>query len=221
MSVWSNLLKAGVTVAKGTGTAVKETAKLAGSAAKETAKLAGTATKETAKVAGKAVLHPAETVKAAGGAVKTAAGAAAVGYVGWEKLTTDKSIAKIVSDAVVGEKGTETIVHSAEAVAGLKDVAGEAVSQVGSALGNIAGGNVSGLKIAGLIAAAAMLFGRTGFLGKIGGFLLGMMILNNSGLLRGASAGLGGAPVSYGAGAASDAGGGVDLNESGYRGMRR
>ena len=35
--------------------------------------------------------------------MKTATVGAAAGYVGWEKLTTDKSVVRIVSDAVIGE----------------------------------------------------------------------------------------------------------------------
>ena len=33
----------------------------------------------------------------------------AVGYVGWEKLTTDKSVVHIVSDAVIGKSATDTL----------------------------------------------------------------------------------------------------------------
>lgn len=45
---------------------------------------------------------------------------------------------------------------------------------------NIFKGNVSGLSIAGLLAAGLMIFGRTGFLGKIGGVLLAMMLIGNN-----------------------------------------
>ena len=43
------------------------------------------------KYGGKAVLHPSQTLRGAGQAVKTATIGGAVGYVGWEKLTTDKA----------------------------------------------------------------------------------------------------------------------------------
>lgn len=45
---------------------------------------------------------------------------------------------------------------------------------------NIFKGNVSGMSIAGLLAAGLMIFGRTGFLAKIGGALLAMMLIGNN-----------------------------------------
>ena len=45
---------------------------------------------------------------------------------------------------------------------------------------NIGKGNVSGLSVVGLVAAAFMVFGRFGWLGKIAGALLGMMIIGNN-----------------------------------------
>ena len=68
MGVWSTLLKYGGKAMKGVGTA----------------------TATTGKSMGKAVLHPSQTLRGAGQAVKTATIGGAVGYVGWEKLTTDK-----------------------------------------------------------------------------------------------------------------------------------
>ena len=49
------------------------------------------------------------------------------GYVGWEKLTTDKSVVRIVSDAVIGEPATDALADTAEDVRGLTDKAGEDV----------------------------------------------------------------------------------------------
>ena len=72
MGVWSTLLKYGGKAAKGVGTA----------------------TAATGKSMGKAVLHPSQTLRGAGQAVKTATIGGAVGYVGWEKLTTDKSVVR-------------------------------------------------------------------------------------------------------------------------------
>lgn len=44
---------------------------------------------------------------------------------------------------------------------------------------------MSGLNIAGLIAAAYLVFGRFGWLGKIAGLFLGMMLIgNNAGVVR-------------------------------------
>ena len=167
------------------------------------------------KSAGHAVLHPSQTLRGAGQAVKTAAIGGAVGYVGWEKLTSDKSVARIVSDAVVGESVTNAIAGTADGVRELKDKAGEAIEHVGGAaagigskldgasnflreasgggltemLGgffrNLGRGNVSGLSIAGLIAAALLIFGRFGWLGKIAGAFLAMMLIgNNAGVFR-------------------------------------
>ena len=193
MGVWSTLLKYGGKAAKGVGTA----------------------TAATGKSMGKAVLHPSQTLRGAGQAVKTATIGGAVGYVGWEKLTTDKSVVRIVSDAVVGESVTDTIAGTADSVRELTGKAGEAVSSVNGAVTgidnklngvsnflrqasgggsldmfgnffrNLGSGNVSGLSIAGLVAAAFLIFGRFGWLGKIAGAFLGMMLIgNNAGVFR-------------------------------------
>lgn len=179
------------------------------------AKGVGTATAATGKSMGKAVLHPSQTLRGAGQAVKTATIGGAVGYVGWEKLTTDKSVVRIVSDAVVGESVTDTIAGTADSVRELTGKAGEAVSSVSGAVTgidnklngvsnflrqasgggsldmfgnffrNLGSGNVSGLSIAGLVAAAFLIFGRFGWLGKIAGAFLGMMLIgNNAGVFR-------------------------------------
>ena len=193
MGVWSTLLKYSGKAAKGVGTA----------------------TAATGKSMGKAVLHPSQTLRGAGQAVKTATIGGAVGYVGWEKLTTDKSVVRIVSDAVVGESVTDTIACTADGVRELTGKAGEAVSSVSGAVTgidnklngvsnflrqasggggldmcgnffrNLGSGNVSGLSIAGLVAAAFLIFGRFGWLGKIAGAFLGMMLIgNNAGVFR-------------------------------------
>ena len=56
---------------------------------------ANKATSATGKSVGNAVLHPSQTLRGAGQAVKTATIGGAVGYVGWEKLTTDKSVVPV------------------------------------------------------------------------------------------------------------------------------
>ena len=193
MGVWSTLLKYGGKAMKGVGTA----------------------TATTGKSMGKAVLHPSQTLCGAGQAVKTATIGGAVGYVGWEKLTTDKSVVRIVSDAVIGEPATNTLAETADGVRELTGKAGEAVSSVSGAVTgidnklhgvsnflrqasggegldmfgnffrNLGSGNVSGLSIAGLVAAAFLIFGRFGWLGKIAGAFLGMMLIgNNAGVFR-------------------------------------
>ena len=64
---------------------------------------------------------------------------------------------------------------------------------------NLGRGNVSGLSIAGLVAAACLVFGRFGWLGKIAGALLGMMLIgNNSGIIHTATQeNMARTPVSY------------------------
>ena len=178
-------------------------------------KAGGKAAGATGKAVGGAVLHPSQTLRGAGSALKTATVGAAAGYVGWEKLTTDKSVVRIVSDAVVGESVTDTIACTADGVRELTGKAGEAVSSVSGAVTgidnklngvsnflrqasggggldmfgnffrNLGSGNVSGLSIAGLVAAAFLIFGRFGWLGKIAGAFLGMMLIgNNAGVFR-------------------------------------
>lgn len=193
MGFWSTVLKYGGKAVKGVGTV----------------------TMATGKSVGKAALNPSQTLRGMGQAVKTATIGGAVGYVGWEKLTTDKSVVRIVSDAVVGESVTNAIAGTADDVRELKGKAGEAVDAVSGAVAgidsklggvsnflrgasggglldmfgnffrNLGQGNVSGLNIAGLVAAAFLIFGRFGWLGKIAGAFLGMMLIgNNAGIFR-------------------------------------
>ena len=197
MGFWSSLLKTGC----------------------KAVKYGGKATVATGKSVGNAVLHPSQTLRGAGSALKTATVGGAVGYVGWEKLTTDKSVVRIVSDAVIGEKASEGISNAvdtaAETVSRITDKAEQTLDGVsqasssfsstldgasnflgsvssgngGNMLGNffcnLANGKVSGLSIAGLIAGAFLVFGRTGWLGKIAGaFLMMMTIGNHANLLQ-------------------------------------
>ena len=115
MGVWDTILKYGGKAAKGMG------------------KAAGA----TGKSVGQAVIHPSQTLRGAGQAVKTATIGGAVGYVGWEKLTTDKSVARIVSEAVIGESATNTLAGTTEEVKELKDKAGEAMDAVGETVSGI------------------------------------------------------------------------------------
>lgn len=177
-------------------------------------KTGGKAVGATGKAVGGAVLHPSQTLRGAGKAVKTATVGAAAGYVGWEKLTTDKSVVRIVSDAVIGEKASEGIGNAvdtaAQTVSRITDKAeqtldgvskatsdlsttldgasnflggitnGNAGNMLGNFFSNLAHGRVSGLSIAGLIAGAFLVFGRTGWLGKIAGIFLTMMMIGNN-----------------------------------------
>lgn len=63
----------------------------------------------------------------------------------------------------------------------LKNVCGgNGADMFGNFFSNIGKGNVSGLSIIGLLAAGLMIFGRFGWLGKIGGALLAMMLIGNN-----------------------------------------
>lgn len=57
---------------------------------------------------------------------------------------------------------------------------GNGFGMIGDFFKNIGKGNVSGLSIAGLVGAAFLCFGRFGWLGKIAGALLGMMVVGNN-----------------------------------------
>ena len=57
---------------------------------------------------------------------------------------------------------------------------GNGTNMFGNFLDNLVSGKVSGLGIGALIAAAYMIFGRTGLLGKIGGALMAMMMIGNN-----------------------------------------
>lgn len=56
---------------------------------------------------------------------------------------------------------------------------GRGTDMFGNFFTNLTNGNVSGLSIVGLLAAGMMIFGRFGWLGKIGGALLAMMLIGN------------------------------------------
>ena len=86
-------------------------------------KAGGKAVTWAGKNAGKALLHPQQTLKGAGTALKTAAVGGGLGYVGWKKLTTDESVVGIVSDAIIGEKATQKVSDTVSgAVDGIRDL---------------------------------------------------------------------------------------------------
>ena len=168
----------------------------------------------TVESAGSAVIHPQRTIKGLGTATKTAAIGGGMAYVGWEKLTTDKSVTRIVGDAVVGEGTMESVSNKVdtaiEGVNDLKEKVGETVNtmneamtdvnskwsgmsnflrgifsgnggnMIGNFFSNLGKGNVSGLSLAGLVVSALLVFGRFGWLGKIAGAVLGMMMIGNN-----------------------------------------
>lgn len=57
---------------------------------------------------------------------------------------------------------------------------GNGKDMFGSFFGNIGKGNVSGLSLLGLIASAFLVFGRFGWMGKIAGAALGMMLIGGN-----------------------------------------
>ena len=57
---------------------------------------------------------------------------------------------------------------------------GNGLSTLGSFFSNIGKGNVSGLSILGLVASSLLIFGRFGWLVKIAGAMMGMMLIGNN-----------------------------------------
>ena len=85
-------------------------------------KFMGRGAAATVKTVGKTALHT---------ATKTAAIGAGAGYVAWEKLTTDKSVARIVGDAVVG---SDTIDNVSQKVDGAVQTVTDLKEGVGNAI---------------------------------------------------------------------------------------
>ena len=166
--------------------------------------------KSIGRIVGYPLLHPQRTLRGMGATTGKVVAGGAAGYVGWEKLTTDKSLTRIVGDAVIGKETCDTVSNTVSNVAKLPekaidtmdnltqtvDGASNQMSGIGNFVHNMAGGNfldgignffsnigngkVSGMSLLGLVASAFMLFGRFGWFGKIAGALLGMMILGNN-----------------------------------------
>ena len=107
------------------------------------AKWVGKGAVNTLEGAGKVALHPAQSLKAAGTAVKTAAVGGGLGYVGWKKLTTDESVVGIVSDAIIGKETTDKVsetVHGAvDGIRDLKESVGNMTEKVSGAAENVDG----------------------------------------------------------------------------------
>lgn len=166
--------------------------------------------KSVGRVIAYPVLHPQKSLGTLGKTTTRVVVGAGAGYVGWEKLTTDKSLTRIVGDAVIGSEACDTIDHTVTSVAELPGKAvesldgltqsvdgatnqmsgignfvqnmssGNFLDGIGNFFSNIGKGSVSGMSLLGLVASAFMLFGRFGWFGKIAGALLGMMILGNN-----------------------------------------
>ena len=172
-----------------------------GALLKAAVSLGGRAIKAIAKSAGGAVVHSQQTLKGLGSATKSAAIGGSLGYIGWEKLTTDKSVVGIVSDAVIGKETTQKIGDTVsnigegmkevkDSVTGLTENVNDAITSadskwnggnmMGNFFSNVGKGNVSGLSLIGLVVAALLVFGRFGWMGKIAGAVLAMMMIGNN-----------------------------------------
>ena len=154
------------------------------------AKWAGRGAGRILETGGKAILHPQQTLKGAGTALKTAAVGGGLGYVGWKKITTDESVVGIVSDAIIGEKATQKVsdtVHWAvEGVRDLKESFGAMTEKVSGAAENVDGklngissflsdvSSGNGGQMLGLV------FGRFGWMAKLAGAMLAMMTIGNN-----------------------------------------
>ena len=170
--------------------------------------------KAVGKSVGHAAIHPQRTVKGLANTAKTAAIGSGAAYIGWEKITSDKSVARIVGDAVVGESNIDAVTNkvdkAVEGVSNLKEKVGDTVESMNNALtdvnskwsgmsnflrgifsgnggdmignffSNLGSGKVSGFSIAGLMVAALLAFGRFGWLGKIAGAVMAMMMIGNN-----------------------------------------
>lgn len=114
--------------------------------------------------------------------------------VGEETVDKGLEVAGKASDKVdnmmekVGEN-MESISSSVSGVSGawggigsfLKNMfGGNGLDMLGNFFGNIGKGNVSGLSMLGLIASSLLIFGRFGWLGKIAGALMGMMLIGSN-----------------------------------------
>ena len=143
-------------------------------------KAGGKAVTWAGKNAGKALLHPQQTLKGAGTALKTAAVGGGLGYVGWKKLTTDESVVGIVSDAIIGEKATQKVSDTVSgAVDGIRDLK-DSGQMLGGFLQNLTHGNVSGMGVMGLVLSSFLVFGRFGWMARIAGAVLAMMTIGNN-----------------------------------------
>lgn len=86
-----------------------------------------------------------------------------------ETATEGKSLISSLSDSLGGINSFIKNITS-----------GEGLNMFGNFFGNIGKGNVSGMSIIGLLAAGLLTFGRFGWMGKIAGALLGMMMIGNN-----------------------------------------
>src|SRR5574344_1973276 len=142
------------------------------------------------------IVHPGRTLQGAGAATKTAVVGGGMGYLAWESITNDKPVVKTATEVLVGEETAEKVGNvvgatmdgvekTVNSTGGLGNFfqglfSGNGLGMIGDFFKNIGNGKVSGLGLAGLIGAAFLCFGRFGWLGKIAGAILGMMVIGNN-----------------------------------------
>jgi hypothetical protein len=159
---------------------------------------------------GGAIIHPQRTLAGAGTAMKTAVVGTGVGYLAWENIVNDKPVARSVSDVLIGEDNVDKTLdmasNAADKISSVTDKAdntldgvnqattswggignflqnmtnGNGFNMFGNLFGNIAQGNVSGMSILGLLLSGWLVFGRTGWLGKIAGAIMSMMLIGSN-----------------------------------------
>ena len=129
-----------------------------------------------------------------------------MGYMGWEALVNDKPMLQAAGELVVGEEANEaireTMSSAREAISSVGDAAnginnataswggigeflrnitgGKGMDMFGKLFANLVNGKVSGMSMLGLVASALLIFGRFGWLGKIAGAVLGMMLIGSN-----------------------------------------
>lgn len=107
-----------------------------------------------------------------------------------DTVTTVSETASAIGDRIDSatetlSEATATARETTSALSGIGNffqglTSGNGLGMIGGFFRNLANGNVSGMGIAGLIGAAILCFGRFGFLGKMLGGLLAMMIIGNN-----------------------------------------
>lgn len=114
--------------------------------------------------------------------------------VGEETVDKGLEVAGKASDKVgsMAEKVSENMESISSSVSGVSGawsgigsflknmLGGNGVDMLGNFFGNIGKGNVSGLSMLGLVASSLLVFGRFGWLGKIAGALMGMMLIGSN-----------------------------------------
>ena len=158
------------------------------------------ATQATARSIGGALVHPRRTLIGLGHGAKAAVVGGGMGYLAWENLVNDKPVVRAAAEVLVGEetvdKGLELAGNAADKIADVADKtcksmegveqsvssANETLSGMSTFLRNMTGGNGMDMlgNFFGLLASAMLVFGRFGWLGKIAGALLGMMLIGNN-----------------------------------------